>query len=207
MPTAKTIEKSQQIYQIKVTLLYTDPPIWRRLLVPSDLTLEKLHNVLQIAMGWENCHMHDFRIGQQRYGEPDPMELAFGGPRTASERTARLFDVLDRAGTKAVYTYDFGDSWEHRITVEKRLAPEPGRAYPVCLAGERHGPPEDCGGIPGFYNLLEAIGDPEHEDHDDRLDWLGGDFDPDAFSVDEVNRRLQPVLRRRKAARGGSNPS
>lgn len=200
MPTTNTVEKPQQIYQIKVTLLGTDPPIWRRLLVPADLTLEQLHNVLQIAMGWEDCHMHEFRIGQQRFGKPDPMERAFGGPRTASERTARLFNVLDRAGAKAVYTYDFGDSWEHRIAVEKRLAVEPGRAYPACLAGERHGPPEDCGGIPGFYNLLEAIGDPEHEEHEELLDWVGGSFDPDAFSVDEVNRRLAPLQRRRKAA-------
>ena len=192
MPT-NPLEKSQQIYPIKVTLLGTDPPIWRRLRVPANLTLEVLHDVLQLAMGWEDCHMHDFRIGQQRFGTPDPMEREFGGPRTASERTARLFQVLGRAGIKAVYTYDFGDSWEHKIVVEKRLAPEPGRAYPACLAGERHGPPEDCGGIPGFYNLLEAISDPGHEQHEELLDWLGNGFDPEAFSVEEVNRRLAPI--------------
>jgi len=194
MPT-NPIEKSQQIYQIKVTLLGTDPPIWRRLRVPANLTLETLHDVLQLAMGWEDCHMHDFRIGQQQFGTPDPMEREFGGPRTASERTARLFQVLGRAGIKAVYTYDFGDGWEHKIVVEKRLAPEPRRAYPVCLAGERHGPPEDCGGIPGFYNLLEAVSDPGHEQHEELLDWLGDGFDPEAFSVDEVNRRLAPIQR------------
>lgn len=199
MPTT-TVEKSQEIYQIKVTLLGTDPPIWRRLLVPADLTLATLHDILQLAMGWEDCHMHDFRIGQQRYGKPDPMEQAFGGLRTASERTARLLSVLGRAGAKAVYTYDFGDSWEHQIVVEKRLAPEPGRAYPTCLAGERHGPPEDCGGIPGFYNLLEAISDLEHEQHEELLDWLGDEFDPEAFSVDEVNKRLAPMQRRRNKA-------
>ena len=192
---ADHIEKSQQIYQIKVTLLGTDPPIWRRLRVPANLTLETLHNVVQLAMGWEDCHMHDFRIGQQRFGTPDPMEREFGGPHTASERTARLFQVLGRAGIKAVYTYDFGDSWEHKIVVEKRLAPEPGGAYPVCLAGERRGPPEDCGGIPGFYNLLEAISNPEHDQHEELLDWLGDAFDPEAFSVDEVNRRLAPIQR------------
>jgi len=195
-----TVEKAQEIYQIKVTLLGTDPAIWRRVLVPADLTLEQLHNVLQLAMGWEDCHMHEFRIGQQRFGKPDPMEQAFGGSRTASERTARLFNVLGRAGTKAVYTYDFGDSWEHQIVVEKRLAPEPGRDYPACLAGERHGPPEDCGGIPGFYNLLEAISDPEHEQHKEQLEWLGDDFDPEAFSADEVNRRFAPMQRRRNKA-------
>jgi hypothetical protein len=199
MPT-QTVEKTQEIYQIKVTLLGMDPPIWRRLLVPADLTLEQLHDVLQVAMGWEDCHMHEFRIGQQRFGKPDPMEQAFGGPRTASERTARLFSVLGRPRAKAVYTYDFGDSWEHQIVVEKCLAPEPECTYPTCLAGERHGPPEDCGGIPGFYNLLEAISDPEHEQHEELLDWLGEGFDPEAFSVEEVNRRLSPLQRRRNKA-------
>src|SRR4029453_14657048 len=109
MPTTNTVDKPQEIYQIKVTLLGTDPPIWRRLLVPADLTLEQLHHVLQVTMGWDDCHMHEFRIGQQRFGTPDPMERTFGGSRTASERTARLFSVLGRAGIKAVYTYDFGD--------------------------------------------------------------------------------------------------
>jgi hypothetical protein len=180
MPTA-TIEKSREIYQIKVALLGTDPPIWRRLLIPGVLTLETLHDILQLAMGWEDCHMHDFRIGQQRFGQPDPMEKVFGGSRTASERTARLFSVLGRVGAKAVYTHDFGDSWEHQIVVEKRLALEPGRAYPACLAGERHTPPEDCGGIPGFYNLLEAIRDPKHEQHEELLDRLGDEFDPERF--------------------------
>jgi hypothetical protein len=196
MPPPNTTEKPQEIYQIKVTLLGTDPPIWRRLLVPADLTLEQLHTVLQLAMDWEDCHLHEFRIGTQRFGKPGPMEQAFGGPRTASERTARLFHVLSKAGTKAVYTYDFGDSWEHRIVVEKRSAPEPGRSYPACLAGERHGPPEDCGGIPGFYNLLEAISDSKHEQHQELREWVGDDFDPEAFSVDEINRRFAPLQRR-----------
>jgi Plasmid pRiA4b ORF-3-like protein len=200
MPTTNTVQKPQQIYQIKVTLLGTDPPIWRRLLVPADLTLQQLHHILQIAMGWEDDHLHEFRIGQQRFGTHDPMEGVFGGSRTASERTARLFSVLGRAGMKAVYTYDFGDSWEHQIVVEKRLAPEPGHAYPACVAGERQGPPEDCGGIPGFYNLLEAIRDPEHEQHAELLEWVGGGFDPEDFSVEEVNRQLAGLQRRRGAS-------
>ena len=146
-------------------------------------------------MGWEDCHMHEFRIGPQKFGKPDPMEQVFSGPRTASEQTARLSRVLNRVGTKAVYTYDFGDSWEHQIVVEKGLAPEPGRTYPLCLAGERHGPPEDCGGIPDFYNLLEAISDPKHEQHEELRDWLGEDFDPESFSVDEINRQFAPLQR------------
>ncbi|MEP6716621.1 MAG: plasmid pRiA4b ORF-3 family protein [Terriglobia bacterium] len=194
-----TVEEPIEIYQIKVTLLDTDPPIWRRLLVPADLTLGQLHDVLQVAMGWADCHLHEFRIGKQSFGKPSPMDQVFGGPRTVSERTARLFTVLGGARAKAVYTYDFGDSWELEIKVEKHLLPEPGRVYPVCLAGERRGPPEDCGGIPGFYNLLEAIADPEHDQHEELLEWLGGGFDPNSFSVEEVNHRLAPRRRRKKA--------
>jgi Plasmid pRiA4b ORF-3-like protein len=203
MPTNKNAIP-QEIYQIKVTLLGTRPPIWRRLLVPADLTLEQLHNVLQLAVGWQDCHMHDFRIGQKRFGTPDPNDRLMGLPSTASERTARLLTVLGKVGAKAVYTYDFGDSWEHGIVVEKILPPEPGHAYPACVDGKRHGPPEDCGGVPGFYNLLEAISNPGHAEHEDLQDWLGDDFDPEAFSVDEVNRCLAPLQRRRTKTDVGS---
>ncbi len=201
MPT-KQSAISQEIYQIKVTLLGTSPPIWRRLLVPANLTLEQLHDVLQLAMGWEDCHMHDFRIGQKRFGAPDPDERLMGMPSTASERITRLSSVLGNAGAKAVYTYDFGDGWEHGIAVEKILPPEAGHAYPICVDGKRHGPPEDCGGVPGFHNLLEAIGNPEHDQHEEMRDWLGDDFDPEDFSVDEVNRRLAPLHRRQSKAEG-----
>lgn len=186
------------IYQLRITLLGTRPPIWRRVLAPADLTLAQFHNVLQAAMGWENCHLHEFRIGWQRFGVPDPVDrLMGGGTGCINERKVRLSDVLGKAGAKAEYTYDFGDSWEHSIVVEKVLTPEPGVAYPVCTAGKRHGPPEDCGGLGGYDNLLEAIRDPEHEEHEDLLEWIGGSFDPEVFSVDHVNRRLAPLRRRR----------
>jgi hypothetical protein len=202
MPTkpTKKNETPLEIYQIKVTLLGTRPPIWRRLLVPAGLTLEQLHDVLQLAMGWQNCHLHEFRIGQKRFGPADPNERLMGMSTTFSESAARLSRVLGKVGAKAVYTYDFGDSWEHEITVEKALGPEPGHAYPVCIGGKRHGPPEDCGGVYGFYDLLESIGNPDHEQHAEMLDWLGEDFDPEAFSVEDVNRRLAYLHRRRSKA-------
>ena len=193
----KKIKAPQEIYQIKVTLLGMTPPIWRRLLVPAEITLERLHHVLQVAMGWEDCHLHDFRIGSKRFGEPDPDDRLMGLPSTGNERTARLSSVLSRIGAKATYTYDFGDGWEHGILVEKVLPREPGLSYPACVGGKRHGPPEDCGGIPGYYNLLEAIRDPDHDEHEETLEWIGGDFDPEAFSVDHVNRKLAPLQRRR----------
>jgi hypothetical protein len=116
-----------------------------------------------------------------------------------TERTVRLFQVLGRVGAKAIYTYDFGDSWDHEIVLEQRLPPEPGRAYPAWLAGERHAPPEDCGGRLGFYNLLKAIGNHKHKRHGELLEWVG-EFGPKAFSVEEINRRFEPLQRRRNKA-------
>jgi len=198
------IEDSPETYQIKVTLLGTRPPIWRRLLVPSSITLAQLHHVLQTAMGWEDSHLHEFRIGGRSFGVPSPEDRFMGGPGTINEKRMRLCDVLGKAGAKADYTYDFGDSWEHRIAVEKVLPPEPGFAAPVCTGGKRHGPPEDCGGIWGFYNFLEAIQDPEHDEHEELLEWIGGSFDPESFSLAEVNERLQKQFRSaRKAAAAG----
>ena len=199
MPTKK-IESSQEIYQIKIALLGTRPPVWRRLLVPAGMTLAQLHDVLQTAMGWENCHLHEFRIGGQTFGVPDPDATLMGGTASINERKVRLCDVLGKASAKAEYTYDFGDSWEHSILVEKLLPSEPGLNYPICTDGERHGPPEDCGGVGGYYNLLEAIHDPEHQEHEEMLEWIGGDFDPEAFSVEDVNRRLNLHRARRAKA-------
>lgn len=191
----KGIGVPPDIYQLKVTLRYTKPPIWRRLLVPAGFTLEDLHAVVQAAMGWDDSHLHEFRIGQKRFGKPDRSDWLMGPSAVASERTAHLFTVLGKVGGKALYSYDFGDSWEHAIGVEKVLPPEPGVAYPICVGGKLQGPPEDCGGIPGYYNLLEAIRDPQHPEHEDLSDWLGDEFDPEAFSVEDVNRRLAPLQR------------
>jgi hypothetical protein len=191
----KKIWLPQEIYQLKVTLRYTKPPIWRRLLVPAGLTLEVLHDVLQLAMGWTDSHLHEFRVGQKRYGMPDPEDQLMGLPPVGNERRAHLFMVLGKARAKATYTYDFGDCWEHAIVVEEVLPPEARVEYPICVGGKRQCPPEDCGGIPGYYNLLEAIRDPAHKEHEDMLDWLGGDYDPEAFSTKDVNGRLLPLQR------------
>jgi len=186
------------ICQIKVTLLGTDPPVWRRLLVRAHMTLAQLHGVLQAAFGWEDCHVHEFSIGRRRIGRPKPDNRLMGMPSVENERTVLLSSVLRTAGAEAIYTYDFGDSWEHGIVLEKRLPVDPNTAYPVCTDGQLACPPEDCGGIPGFYNLLDAINDPNHEQHDEMLEWVGDDYDPETFSLDEVNRRLA-LLRRRGA--------
>jgi len=185
------------IYQLKVTLLGTDPPIWRRLLVPADLVLANLHGVLQKAMGWDSSHLYEFRVGKQIYGRPNPEEryFSFGLP-TINDRKVRLAEVLPRVRSKLVYTYDMGDGWEHAVVVEKVLPADPTDAYPMCTGGERACPPEDCGGVPGFYGMLEAIRNPEDAQGAEMREWLGGDYDPEAFSADDVNRVLRP--RRRK---------
>jgi hypothetical protein len=197
MPAKKTAVLPG-IYQLKVTLLGTNPPVWRRLVVPANMTLAQLHDVLQSAMGWEDSHMHEFSVGHRRFGRPSPEDRLMGMPSVENERMVDLSSVLGRVGAKAIYTYDFGDSWEHGIVLEKRLPADPNMMYPVCVDGQLACPPEDCGGIPGFYDLVEALSDPSHKRHEEMLDWIG-EFDPQAFSVDKVNQVLTPVRRRAKA--------
>lgn len=202
---AKGTFAPQEVYQLKVTLIGTNPPIWRRLVVPAGFTLEQLHYVLQIAMGWENCHLHEFCIGRRRIGMVDTGEDLMGMPDLEDESAAPLSSAFGKAGAKAIYTYDFGDSWEHAIVLEKRLPADPKMSYPVCTGGERACPPEDCGGIMGFYDLLDAISDPRHEQHTELLEWLGDEFDPQTFSADDVNRRLKRLTRRRAKASKNRN--
>jgi len=182
------------IYQLKITLRDIQPPIWRRIQVASDVTLYQLHNLLQLVMGWSDSHLHQFAKGRTFYGTPD-QEF---GDEVLPEKEIRLKDVLVRPRERMLYEYDFGDSWHHRVTVEKILDPDPGTSrIAQCLGGKRVCPPEDCGGIPGFYDLLEALSDPHHERHAEMREWIGGDYDPEAFSVDNVNRSLTFLQRRR----------
>jgi hypothetical protein len=187
-----------EIYQLKVTLLDTSPPIWRRLLVPAELTLAQLHDVLQVAMGWQDGHLHEFSAGGRRFGPRDPGDQ-FMADDVEDERRVRVFGLFGRTGAKAVYTYDFGDTWEHSIVLEKRLPAAPNMIYPICTDGQLACPPEDCGGIPGFYDLLYALREPTHEQHQEARDWLGGDYDPEAFSIEAVNRILTRLRLRRSS--------
>ncbi|MFZ2098516.1 MAG: plasmid pRiA4b ORF-3 family protein [Anaerolineales bacterium] len=186
-------EKRNQIYQIKVTLHGTHPPIWRSILVPGNTTLLKLHDILQIVMGWENAHLHMFKLAGLIYD--DPMNDVYGDMSAADEANCKLSQLIHSAGQRFSYEYDFGDSWEHRLVVEKILSGQERLRYPICLKGKRACPPEDVGGVWGYDNFLKAIQDPEHEEHEDYLSWIGGEFDPEAFDLDEVNDRLQRMVR------------
>ncbi len=175
------------VYQLKVTLLDIEPPIWRRILVPGNTTLPDLHLMLQAAMGWTNSHLHKFTMDGIEYSMPDP---DFEDDMK-DEKRVRLDKVLPRPNTHFVYTYDFGDDWEHDIAVEDIMPPEAGRRYPICIDGQRACPPEDCGSTPGYEKFLAAIHDPKHEEHAEMLEWVGGSFDPEAFDSDQINQDLQ----------------
>lgn len=175
------------VYQLKVTLQNTKPPIWRRIQVRASTTLPRLHDTIQVAMGWTDSHLHQFVINGVEYGEPDP---DFGDDMR-SEQRIKLERVVTTEKDRFVYEYDFGDSWTHVILLEKILPPELDVYYPRCLAGKRACPPEDVGGVWGYAEFLEAIRDANHPEHDELLGWCGGEFDPEAFSLAEVNRALR----------------
>ena len=182
------LELARTIYELKVALRVIEPPIWRRVQVRSDIPLDDLHEHLQIAMGWTNSHLHCFKLGDARFGIPNPEfpELAF-----RDERRVRLPNLLEAPGDELVYEYDFGDSWAHDIVLERALEPEPDTEYPRIVAGARACPPEDCGGVGGYEEFLCVIADPSHPEHGEMLAWAGGAFDPEAFDIEERNRLLR----------------
>jgi hypothetical protein len=175
------------VYQIKVTLRGSKPPIWRRIQVTSGTTLAQLHRILQRVMGWEGSHLYQFVVGGMEYGDPNMLEEMEG----EDARRVTLATLVRGAKAKFHYEYDFGDGWDHELRIEKVLPFEAGKRYPVCLTGKRACPPEDCGGIWGYADFLDAIHDPQHPEHEAMLEWIGGEFDPEAFDLDEVNRDLQ----------------
>ncbi|HEY5960498.1 MAG TPA: plasmid pRiA4b ORF-3 family protein [Polyangiaceae bacterium] len=184
------------LHQLKVTLEGLKPAIWRRVVVPSEFTLFDLHVVIQVAMGWENCHLHDFTIGRRQYALPDPD----GFDHSLNEADVTLAEVAGPR-SKFKYQYDFGDSWIHVILVEKILdnleVP-----FPSCTGGARACPPEDSGGAWGYEEKLEALADPDDEAGEELREWMGEDFDPERFEIDAVNRGLlaafRPVSRKKK---------
>lgn len=179
--------------QLKVTLLDLRPAIWRRLLVPATIKLPKLHTVLQLAFGWTNSHLHAFRLAEDSYEANPPKdglaELFGSDSQRHDERKFRLCDLLHAPEDWLIYEYDFGDGWQHDVFVEKLLPGTTTKAV-TCLAGARAGPPDDCGGPPGYYHLLKAIADPQHPEHHHLVDWLGDPYDPKAFSIDSLNETL-----------------
>jgi hypothetical protein len=187
-----------EIATVRIELRDTDPLIWRQVEVPTSITLKVLHDIVQAVMGWFDYHLWEFTIGKQRFGQP--MDGDRGTEPRIEAAKVRLRDVLKSRQTSIDYIYDFGDSWEHRLTVTDVRAGEPGVSYPCYIGGERNGAPEDCGGIPGFYELLEVLADPKHPDHADAKKW-SADYDPNAFDELPIKYALGRIANRRNAAR------
>ena len=186
--------KTSPIYQLKISLDHTRPAVWRRFLVPAIMPLGRLHDVIQVVMGWTNSHLHQFTVDNQTYGDPTldvDQELGY-----LNEWQVRLKQLIAKTGTRFIYQYDFGDSWDHTLVLEKILPPDPQMRQPLCLEGARACPPEDVGGVPGYSRFLQAIRNPKDEEHEEYLVWAGGAFDPEAFDLQSINRRLRKLKKR-----------
>jgi len=193
-PTGRTPKRrivaprEDAVYVVKITLEEVEPPVWRRVQVPGSITLERLDMVIQKAMGWHNSHLHEFEVGGRRYGQPVPDEPEYG---VEPEWKLTLRGAAPSKGTRFRYVYDLGDGWGHEVRVEAIQTPAGPFKHPVCLAGERACPPEDCGGAPGYENLLEVLRDRSHPEHREMLRWAGRGFDPERFDLAAVNRKLR----------------
>jgi hypothetical protein len=188
--------KPATIYQLKVTLKDIRPLIWRRVQVPSETKLDKLHLVLQDAFGWNNSHLHQYRVGERLIGikEDDDVFLE----ELEDEKRIKLSQIAVEK-SRFVYEYDFGDDWEHDVLVEKVLAAVDGVRYPICTAGKRACPPDDCGGPGGYGRLLAILANPAHKEHDRMLEWIGGPFDPEAFDLERTNVLMRSARRAPRA--------
>jgi hypothetical protein len=182
-----------KIYQLKITLVGSKPPIWRRFLVKSDTLLSDLHLIIQTTMGWTNSHLHQFIIGNDSF-QPDYEGMdddGYSQPYTDK----RLNDFLKKENSKIVYEYDFGDSWNHEIVLEKVLEEEKGTFYPTCVTGKNACPVEDCGGIWGYEDLIKVLKNKKHPEHEEMKEWVGleedEDFDPTEFDKEYINESLK----------------
>lgn len=178
----------RDILQLTVILNKTEPLIWRRVLVPATVTFFDLHHIFQIAMGWTNSHLFEFQLGDATIGYRD--EQLEGFENVIDANKVRLAKVLKEEGMTFSYLYDFGDYWRHTITVEDILTASPRMTYPVCLHGQLRCPPEDCGSISGFYDLLAILKDKRHPEYKESKAWVGKDYDPDEFDLVKINKEL-----------------
>ena len=188
---AQRPQNPDSVYQIKITLARSQPPIWRRIQVQGDTTLAELHSILQVVMGWSNSHLHRFIMQGTTYAILQAGEVGPNKPR--EERIFALRDLLLQEGSRLTYEYDFGDNWQHQLLVEKIHPAAKGTHYPICLEGIGACPPEDVGGASGYAHFLEAMSDPNHPEHQDYRDWSGGNVDPKKFDLTKINQILRNI--------------
>jgi len=186
MTTKITKLKNNEWYQLKISLNDIKPLIWRRFIVDSQIKLPDLHKVIQTVMGWTNSHLHQFIKDGKFYSEPDEESFV----EYIDYRKIKLNQILQKEKQSFIYEYDFGDGWEHKIVLEKIIK---GNIYkhPLCIDGQRSCPPEDCGGPYGYQDLLKIISNPNNDEYDEMMEWLGNDFDPEHFDIELINERLK----------------
>jgi hypothetical protein len=177
---------SPAVYELKISLAEVEPEVWRVFQLPASVPLRKLHKVIQHVMGWEDYHLYSFEKAGIVFGRPDPDFL----DDTISDQGVALHCLLKEEGDQLTYIYDFGDNWKHELTLQRVLPDDPEMHHPVCLDGANACPPEDCGGSWGYADYLEALRDPDHEQHEECLHWRGP-FDPTNFDLMAVNRKLR----------------
>lgn len=189
-----SIPRIDRLYQFKITLNESAPSIWRRIQV-RNCTLDKLHEHIQTAMGWSNSHLHQFKIAGARHGDPELLNDGFEDFDCIDSTVTKIVEVIPEDGKQIsfVYEYDFGDGWEHEVLFEGCLRAEKGGRYPICVEGERACPPENVGGIWGYSEFLDAIADPEHEEHAAFREWIGL-FDPEKFDAEESSKMMRRGL-------------
>jgi Plasmid pRiA4b ORF-3-like protein len=195
-------KKFERVFQFKVTLKGVKPAVWRRFLVPESYTFWDLHVAIQDVFGWDDYHLHEFELMNPESGEIAAIGIPEGMGLFEREILAgwkqRISAWFSKDYRSALYTYDFGDEWEHIVRLEKILPREAKRKYPVCVDGKRACPPEDCGGVWGYGDFLKVLKDPDNEEYEDMLNWVGGKFDPEHFDPQKV-RFTDPVRRRRSS--------
>ena len=196
---------TQRIAHLRIELDESEPTIWRRVEVPLSLSLKGLHDVIQAVMGWESYHLHEFKVGDKRYGVPDPEWD--DAPRILSAKSTKLASLIECGVRKFGYVYDFGDDWRHTIRVEAVADADPGTEYPRFVEGERRGPPEDVGGIDGYYEFLEGMAKPRHQEHQRLLEWYGGPYDPDDIDLPMIASHIGQLARRRTLGRAAYEKS
>lgn len=190
---------SDRIARLRIELLHLEPRIWRSVEVSLTTNLRSLHEIVQAVMPWENYHLYQFLVGGRVYGEPVPKD-AIWGHKVYQAKGMRLGTLIDRGVTEFLYTYDFGDDWQHRVLIEHVVAADPDTDYPLFIAGERTAPPEDVGGPSGFMDFIEAIANRRHAQHKDILRWYGGPFNPVDFGAEGIADTLRKIAHKRKVA-------
>ncbi len=191
-PTPQAPPAPADVYELDVTLLDTEPPVWRRVLVQGDLSLGRLHAVIQVAMGWQGVHLHMFQVGNGNYSDPRFELEDAGGSAVENEFLTRVDEAFRMGKGRIAYEYDFGDCWEHEVRLRKAYPPsEAPQLGPVCIDGARACPPEDVGGIAGFERFLMVMADPDHPEYEETAEWCGGTFDAEALDLGPINRRLK----------------